>query len=74
MELDEEDLENVRAGTGLEYEEARKQTLSKFKEMDKKHEKDKNIGQELGELSEKDLENYMGGIRIEGEEYDAIRR
>lgn len=74
MELDEEDLEEVRAGTGLDYEEARKQTLSKFKKMEEKHANDKDLGQDLGELSEQDLENYRGGIRIEGEEYDVARR
>ena len=73
-ELSLEELEHVEAGTGLKYDEAKERqekALGKFRPMPEKSadlEKN-NADEELSELSEEDLEKYMGGIRIEGDEY-----
>ena len=70
MELDEKELEGIIAGSGLSYEEAKKyneKVVRKFKPAPKKEKED------LTELSEEDLEKYLGGIRIEDEEYRNIR-
>jgi len=75
MELNEKELENVIAGSGLNYEESKefhKNVFNKFKPATKDEEKAKE--NELSELSEEDLEKYMGGIRIEEEEYDSFTR
>ena len=66
-ELSDEALEGVMAGTSLSYEEAK--ARSKFKTVSKEPEKTSSIEDGLSEISEEDLEKYMGGIRIEGEEY-----
>jgi hypothetical protein len=76
MELDENELEEITAGTGMKYDEAKEAfektaAFKKFKEM--KPETRKEL-QEIGEVTEKDLENYLGGIRIEGEEYNVNQR
>ena len=82
-ELDLDQLSHVEAGNGLDYEENKKrfeESLDRTKTIDLGlHDPNKvptsmdnrliTPDDKLGELSEEDLEHYMGGIRIQGEEY-----
>ncbi len=72
-ELNLDELEHVEAGTGLKYDEAKERqekALGKFRPMPEKNNNLEQSNEEvLSELSEEDLEKYMGGIRIEGDEY-----
>ncbi len=75
-EYSERELEEILGGTNLGYDEAKKRTeeaLAKFKDVEPQEVKKVTESEQLAEVSEKELQNYLGGIRIENEEYE-IRR
>lgn len=67
--MNENELENVKAGLNLSYEEAK--ASHKFTSL-----KDDKKEEEITELSEEELEKYMGGINMdayEAEKYTKSR-
>ena len=67
MVLSEEELEDVRGGVKISYEEAKNR--SKFKDL-----KEEPNKEEMRELTEEELEKYLGGINMNAHEAEEFTK